>query len=915
MHLSPAVSDVTRNGTEENHADLFNYFQYDRHDVLSDSSCAQSSAISKDDDNDVENGTKAIPILDEDILMQAQPRDETLSEKRKLRYPVSAFTTPMYCEISLLKLLNDRNAHHSLYSDIVKWAQQCKALGYDFQPTRKKRRDQIYHIQQLSKKPTRFPFIVNVEFIDERRRFDVPVTSFDFQAELLSLLHSPVFEDINNLDVNLDEPFAKYESASGKIECFNGGQWYHDAYLNRCTYENDLLVPIIFAFDESLLANRKSTIAPLKFTTSLLKQSLRNKEEYWRTLCFIPDMSAHESKAEQRKQSSQEKNQRLQMLFRAGLQSYLDSEFSINDVEMQLGSVTKFVNLKVPCCLILGDIQGGDKLCGRILSYRTTSSRLCRKCNVPGDKAADMSFNCKRMSMRKIKRLVRRKDEVRLAEYSQHLVEAPWYEIDYGGCIYGIFSAAQPSEWLHAMDNGLIMYCNHILKEVLSVDAQKTLDNIVQRWTDWPRQRLMSSGSEKSMLRLLWKEGVFTMTDVAATYRVGQMLTFVVLSLRKDGNSVLTRALPETHTITAMRKSFQKLLAYREWLHRTSFWQRGDTVAKAKVKTQIAKDLTYVQKHWPRDAGQGWCLPKMHEQLHVPDDIERNGPPATTFTGVTEHHHVSVKRHCERTQKIKYSLDFQTGMRMAESSLINEYHGFLENHLGPSLETTVPVGKNCSIPQSAATGVLSFNNLNGEVESVFKSRSSGFCISGDVIEAICQEYSTAVDTSLWFTSELRNKTDLFRSINNYKSNQNGWHDWVMLRYNKNLNRKYQLESCYAWFGDAESIQKDHDYAPGRIKAIFATSPIKDICEIDDINIVVETCEFLHSKSSQFSTKWKRAFVYETESSGIRRKLQRLEVIPASSIVRHCLMIPEEDNGEFIHEIWNKGLWGKTFVNM
>jgi hypothetical protein len=30
---------------------------------------------------------------------------------------------------------------------------------------------------------------------------------------------------------------------------------------------------------------------------------------------------------------------------------------------------------------------------------------------------------------------------------------------------------------------------------------------------------------------------------------------------------------------------------------------------------------------WPRVRGQGWEKAKIHEQLHVPDDIERNGAP------------------------------------------------------------------------------------------------------------------------------------------------------------------------------------------------------------------------------------------------------------------------------------------------
>ena len=124
------------------------------------------------------------------------------------------------------------------------------------------------------------------------------VTHCDFWSELMSLLDSPVFKSIDNLDMNPNDPFSKCESPSGRINnCFNAGKWHLESHRNMCQNAKDFILPVIFSFDESALSNCKATIALLKFTTSLLNQREQNKESNWRTSCFIPDLSAFEGNA------------------------------------------------------------------------------------------------------------------------------------------------------------------------------------------------------------------------------------------------------------------------------------------------------------------------------------------------------------------------------------------------------------------------------------------------------------------------------------------------------------------------------------------------------------------------------------------------------------------------------------------
>jgi hypothetical protein len=89
-------------------------------------------------------------------------------------------------------------------------------------------------------------------------------------------------------------------------------------------------------------------------------------------------------------------------------------------------------------------MQGGDKIAGTSASYSSTMRRMCRKCNVKGADAEDPFIECQRMSMVKIIDLVRRNQQDILKSINQYNVHSAWFDVDYGGCHFGIFSAATP---------------------------------------------------------------------------------------------------------------------------------------------------------------------------------------------------------------------------------------------------------------------------------------------------------------------------------------------------------------------------------------------------------------------------------------------------------------------------------------
>jgi len=245
---------------------------------------------------------------------------------------------------------------------------------------------------------------------------------------------------------------------------------------------------------------------------------------------------------------------------------------------------------------------------------------------------------------------------------NQYNVYSAWFDVDYGGCKYGIFSTASPIEPLHSLKNGLIADCLKVLfdEELSGPVSKATLDTLIKKMCTWDRQFYLSSGSQKSMPILLWKNRISNISNTPAREKVGMMLSVIVLSLTTEGKSFFDTNLQRKNQCQDMQEMFQILLCYWAWLKSEVFWKKGSPTSKQRYKASICLMLNKLYDLWPRSKGQGWDKPKFHEQLHIPDDIERNGSPNSTSTQLTEHNHIEViKNPAKCTQCRQLMLDKQ----------------------------------------------------------------------------------------------------------------------------------------------------------------------------------------------------------------------------------------------------------------
>ena len=105
-------------------------------------------------------------------------------------------------------------------------------------------------------------------------------------------------------------------------------------------------------------------------------------------------------------------------------------------------------------------------------------------------------------------------------------------------------------------------------------------------------------------------------------------------------------------------------------------WLANDDEARQSAETSIRKMMEQIQTLWPRRDGLCWNLTKLHEQFHVPMDIQRMGRHRNVHTGPQEHNHLDIKHAAQKTQMNKKKLDLQTGCRVMERLIIQRAYDF-----------------------------------------------------------------------------------------------------------------------------------------------------------------------------------------------------------------------------------------------
>jgi len=121
------------------------------------------------------------------------------------------------------------------------------------------------------------------------------------------------------------------------------------------------------------------------------------------------------------------------------------------------------------------------------------------------------------------------------------------------------------------LENGIVLHCLKQLFDVkiLGVPAKASLDAIIQKWVNFPKQYHMKSYMA-DFPRLLFKDGITTISDISAGTKMGILFAFVVAAQTNEGYTLLHQYEATAERYGDMLSAFEMLLCYWAWLKKRS---------------------------------------------------------------------------------------------------------------------------------------------------------------------------------------------------------------------------------------------------------------------------------------------------------------------------------------------------------
>ena len=99
---------------------------------------------------------------------------------------------------------------------------------------------------------------------------------------------------------------------------------------------------------------------------------------------------------------------------------------------------------------------------------------------------------------------------------------------------------------------------------------------------------------------------------------------------------------------------FELILCYQTWLKLDKYWKQGDHFTYHKAQPAIENLLQQIITLMPRTTGNNWEIVKIHDQLHVAENINLFVAHQNVHTGPQEHNHIlNTKNPSKQVQRKK----------------------------------------------------------------------------------------------------------------------------------------------------------------------------------------------------------------------------------------------------------------------
>jgi hypothetical protein len=891
--------------------------------VSSDSSnsTSESSVLFEEDSiNDV-SGTDEATLNDSDV----DPEEVTLGPKEKIACQVEIqgflFPTPNVAHpfegqtkypsllskkektsMRVMSYCDANGCSRQFYDGLMKLlTEEAVDNEYDFRDshfTRKRLLTKLHRINVCAK-PIPLPVTLENKHLRERdylsyergEREVAVVISYDFSSQLMDLLHDDsIFGNLDNLDVNPDNPYGRYISGNDEFDEVNSAYWYGQAY-DHCIKDdmNEMLFPIIMYIDKTGTdALQRHALEPLLFTTSVISWKRRQDIKSWRPLGFVPDLCGTSSATKQ-VESRGCSVRNYHKCLRTILESFVNAQKDGLVVELRLGNTVKLVRLRIPLAFIINDGKSGDAICGRYGQYAT--GRISRHCYTEVCDCDDGTHYCEYILHGDIKDMVskahcmedeaddsaegaitnnnaRRQAKSYLDEIKQHEVRNAFDDVCFGGDPRGIFGAT-PTDLMHAFQEGVLKYAMQIIFMEMSAKTKVSVDKLVDKLI-----RKQKSSSRYLFPRCDFSKGYTNLTLLTASEWVGVSFTLLIILHLSEGRRIMSEYLMKDFNRkrndkyeTMIEKRKEQISAGKEcgqeprkpvdlnlsdlqilvealmFFHlnlKEGFGYDGSENDFLSFEKSVRELVTFITNNLPRLEGNGWKIQKLHEMLHLPDDIHRFGCPRNWDAGPGERSLKYFAKHPATTcQQRKDVFLGQVCSRLHETALIRTagrltdtsvFEFMSTNNRRRQKETTDHVSED-DIQSSVRNNQSKFHiTFPKQVKTYPVARwvaTNKRAATHEVHRVVTDWFKSDAATRIYedevacFTEYVRDN-QIFRAHPNFRGNC-PWYDWVALRFKDStvsddeMNNEEQEPTSSAYFVDELD---NKDFYPAKILCFF-----------------------------------------------------------------------------------------------
>ena len=490
----------------------------------------------------------------------------------------------------------------------------------------------------------------------------------------------------------------------------------------------------------------------------------------------------------------------------------------------------------------------------------------------------------------------------------------------------------------------MIAHClTQLFHHVIKPAAQRKFDKVVQEWALDPRQHYIKSYAS-DFPRLLFKDGVSSITNISAGTKVGILFAIVVAALTSEGQDVLLNdAKLTTSQYFNMIEAFELLLSYWVWLKKEEFWDIFDTESMQNAKLAIFKMINCLKHLFPRSSGNEWKIPKIHEQMHVAYYIWLYGSHLNIHTGPQEHNHIAnSKKPSQRTQKRKKLFDWQLGNCLNDqysigyvTNKIKHYQSEYNNDHGhkEKIDEISNSGSNMASKFEVSMKLqMETNKINVEYQWITASMKT-YKISCSILELITKHFfqtqpipEQIKGIHVYGVTEYTVNDQTYRAHPCYK-NDLPWFDWVLIAWNipnsSNLSSRKVDDSP-----DYVVLPLSTESNSNEINTAMLI-PAKLICIItDECNnafAIVHSCLQHQKKVSVLTYRWQMEYenvkVIRDSNAQYQETINSSELTPVyhtvtiDSIQKHCLIVPYKNESQFVMEVIDQNIWASCFSNV